>query len=311
MNINGPTLRGPLYVGLSPWGQEELGGAASVVVVAGFEPIDDASEQNFVFLKGIYARSRDNGRHDSRTSTLGSNHGNDRCGRHASRPPPRPPEAHPGSESRVEAGLRPEHRRDGSNTGRQPTTVTEVGLLPDGEATISKDGVTIATGNFTIGLDDGRPEVVLPGQVIQLGVSLRRWPRPIYADEPLRLYASHCRISGYVGPAAPLLTGACSITAGSRRTHRQTCSDLFPMRRFVPSPSSRAGSSGHPKSSESQSYPHRKPGHDPSARTHAHSRDSAVGSCGDKPWRPTRGSYTEIVRTRNRSRGAPSRTTSS
>jgi hypothetical protein len=38
----------------APWGQEELGADASVVVLAGFEPVADASrEQSFVFLKGI------------------------------------------------------------------------------------------------------------------------------------------------------------------------------------------------------------------------------------------------------------------
>lgn len=105
----------------------------------------------------------------------------------------------------IKRGFSPEIVATVHNTGRQPTTVMEVGLVTEGQAEIVKEGMTIATGNFTLGLDDDRPEVVLPGQVIQLGVSLSRWPGPVHADEPLRLYAIALPNRRVWGPSAPIL----------------------------------------------------------------------------------------------------------
>lgn len=84
-------------------------------------------------------------------------------------------------------------------------TRTQLRYVPDGGASVEKDGVTIATGDIAIGLDDDRPEVVMPGQVIQVGVSLTRWPGPVHADEPLRLYAVALPNRRIWGPAAPIL----------------------------------------------------------------------------------------------------------
>jgi hypothetical protein len=101
-------------------------------------------------------------------------------------------------------GYSPEIGVDVRNQGRQPTTVMKVALRPEGEAEIEKDGVTLASGQFELGLDDERPVVVMPGQVAQFRVSLTRWPGPIHADEPLRAYVvdSHDRLTW--GGTAPL-----------------------------------------------------------------------------------------------------------
>ncbi len=98
--------------------------------------------------------------------------------------------------------------------------------MPDGESTIERDGDIIATGDFTIGLDDERPEVVMPGEVIQVGVSLGRWPGPIHADTPLRLYAVALPNRRIWGPAAPILR---ALLNSGWKPHDATTDVLTPL----------------------------------------------------------------------------------
>lgn len=52
MTVANPTLPRPLYVAVTPWGQEPLGNDLSVVAIGGFTPDAGADEAPFLFLRG-------------------------------------------------------------------------------------------------------------------------------------------------------------------------------------------------------------------------------------------------------------------
>lgn len=54
MKIERADLEGPIYAGLSPWGQAVLGDDSAVVAITGFDALaDPTSEQPFLYLRGV------------------------------------------------------------------------------------------------------------------------------------------------------------------------------------------------------------------------------------------------------------------
>jgi hypothetical protein len=97
---------------------------------------------------------------------------------------------------------------DVTNRGRQPTTILKAAFRPDTEAEIRHpgSGVVVATGSIDLTLSEEPTVVAAHGGVHQFRVSLKGWPGPFHADEPLRAYVidSH-RNKATWGPAQPIL----------------------------------------------------------------------------------------------------------
>lgn len=94
-----------------------------------------------------------------------------------------------------------------SNRGRQPTTITEAGLLVKSEVTYEvEERKIINTAPFSIRWDDGSPVLLKPGEVHQYSRNLAGWPEPmLHAESPLRPYVSDSHGRQCWGEPGPFL----------------------------------------------------------------------------------------------------------